>query len=44
MKIPKFLMCKVYQNKNTKQRTIVLPAKEIKLMGKKAPKEVKVSW
>jgi len=44
MKPIKFVMLKVYQNKNTKQKTIVLPAKFIKLMGKKLPKEVKVSW
>jgi hypothetical protein len=44
MKLPKFLKLKVYQNKTTKQRTIVLPARDIKLMRKKLPKEVKVSW
>ena len=44
MKIPKFITCKVYQNKNTKQRVIVLPAKDIKKFNKKLPKEVKVSW
>jgi len=44
MKIPKFLKCKVYQNKITKQRTIVLPSRDIKRFGKKLPKEVRVSW
>lgn len=44
MKIPKFLKCKVYQNKNTKQRIIVLPSKDIKRFGKKLPDEVMVSW
>jgi len=40
----KFFTLKVYQNKNTKQKTIVLPAKFIKAMGKKSPKEVRVTW
>lgn len=46
MKIPKFIKGKVYVNKNTKQKIIVLPAKEIKKLGKKLPKnkEVKVTW
>jgi len=44
IKCPTFLMAKVYQNKKTKQKTIVLPSRFIKLMKKKLPKEVKVSW
>lgn len=46
MKFPKFIKGKIYVNKNTKQRVIVLPAKAIKKFGKKLPKnkEVKVSW
>jgi hypothetical protein len=40
----KFVKLKVYQNKNTKQRTIVLPVRDIKLMGKDVPKEVRVTW
>ena len=44
MKKCKFLNLKVYINKNTKQKTIVLPSKEIKKLGKKLPKMVKVSW
>jgi hypothetical protein len=44
LKPPKFVELKVYQNKSNKQRTIVLPAKDIKLMGKKAPKTVRVTW
>lgn len=46
MKIPKFLKGKVYVNKRTKQKTIVLSSKEIKRFGKKLPKnkEVKITW
>lgn len=44
MKFPKFLKAKVYQNKNTKQNVVVLPAKEIKKFGKKLPRKVKVTW
>jgi len=40
----KFIKIKVYQNKNNKQRTMCLSVKDIKLMGKKVPKEVKVTW
>ena len=44
MKKLKFVKIKVYQNKNNKQRTMCLSAKDIKIMGKKVPKEVKVTW
>ena len=44
MKKSKFVKIKVYQNKNNKQRTMCLSAHDIKLMGKRVPKEVKVSW
>lgn len=40
----KFLHLKVYQNKKTKQKTIVLPKKDIAKMGKKLPDRVKVTW
>ena len=39
----KFVKLKIYQNKRTKQRTVVLPAKLFKFKGK-APKEVEVKW
>jgi len=44
MKFPKFLKLKVYENKTTKQKSIVLPSKDIKKFGKRLPKEVRVSW
>jgi len=44
MEKTKFIKIKVYQNKNNKQRTMCLSAKDIKLMGKKVPKMVKVTW
>ena len=44
MKFPKFLKGKVYENKRTKQKVIVLTSRDIKRFGKKLPKEVKVSW
>jgi len=40
----KFVMLKVYRNKNNKQRTMSLSVKDIKRIGKKLPKEVRVSW
>jgi len=40
----RFVTLKVYQNKNTKQRTVVIPARLIKKIKGKAPKEVKVKW
>lgn len=40
----KFVMLKVYQNKTNKQRTMCLSVKDIKRIGKRIPKEVKVSW